>query len=85
MNAGLVWDADRDFLALYADEGARRIATAQRLDPSRWVAIVCYDTPGAGAACVRSNVADARAWIEETVVAAWPEWRGAVGGQPRAQ
>lgn len=85
MNAGLeklVWDTDHFMLALDAvardGDSVRPIAQAQQHDESRWVAVVYYDTPGAGAACVRASLADARAWIEETVAAAWPEWREAL-------
>ena len=80
----LVWDTDHDILALDAEIGAgfRPVALAQQYDDSRWVAIVYYDTPGTGAACVRPTIAEARTWIEETVLAAWPEWRDALADAP---
>ncbi len=72
MSKKLVWSGDWTCLALAREDDERLIAQVQRFDETRWVAIVVYDVPGCGAACVRPRRDFAREWVEEAVAAAWP-------------
>lgn len=68
----LIWDAERNFLALWREGENKIVAQVQKLDATRWVGFVFYDTPGAGAACIRARRSEAIDWVDETVAAAWP-------------
>jgi hypothetical protein len=68
----LIWDVERNFLALRRPDEDKIVAQVQRLDASRWLAVVFYDMPGHGAACIRAQCSDALDWVDEAVTAAWP-------------
>ena len=66
------WGEIDGTLALQRIGEKKIVARVQRLDESRWLAIVLYDSPGFGAASVKPSRADAIEWVSETVSSAWP-------------
>lgn len=66
------WGAIDGTLALQRAGEKKTVARVQRLDESRWLALVFYDSPGHGAASVRPSRESAVEWVSETVASAWP-------------